>query len=175
MRRVITIGAILAVGFGLAGCTGEPDKSDTTTPSPSSTRGSTPTPTGTAGAAADEALLPIPVDEITAWAGTAVPDSETAGFEAGLSGWLGENSSPRERSTFQSLAPGSFQAQLACRGEGTITLTSGEAGQDETANPVVCTNETVAFDITTAQTGMQVLMELEGNPTVYALSLVRMA
>lgn len=158
-------------GVALAGCTGEPSGSSAGSPSPSS---SIPEPTATPDrAGADEALLPMPVDEIADWAKTAVPNSTADAYSAGLSGWLSENTSAHHKSTLQSQEPGAYLAQLACRGDGTITLSAGQIDEEPSAEPVVCENETIAFDVTTTAIGMQILLDLEGPPSVYALSLQR--
>lgn len=169
MRRAATIGLILVAGMALAGCTGEPAGPAVGSPSPSA---STPAPTAAPDRAdADEALLPMPADEIKEWAATAVPNSDADGYSAGLSGWLSENTSAHQKSTLTSQRAGTYQAQLACRGDGIITLSAGELDEEPSAEPIVCENETIAFDITTTATGMQILMDLEGAPTIYALSL----
>lgn len=172
MRRAATIGLILVAGMALAGCTGEPSGSPTGSPSPPA---STPAPTaGTDGAEADEALLPMPVDEIRDWAATAVPSAGTDGSSPILSGWLSEHTSAHHTTDLKSQEAGAYQAQLACRGDGILTLAAGELDEEPSAEPIVCENETIAFDITTAATGMQIVMDLDGAPTIYALSLQRM-
>lgn len=176
MRRAATIGLILMAGVALAGCTGEPSGSSTAAPSPS------PSPSASASAltatpdaaAADEALLPMPVDEIRDWAETAVPSADAEGSSPILSGWLSENTSAHQKTALQSQEAGAYQAQLACRGDGILTVAAGELDHEPSAEPIVCENETIAFDITTAATGMQIVMDLEGAPTIYALSLKQM-
>lgn len=162
----------------LAGCTGGPtDAEGTATPTPSVAVGP-PTPTITLGTTAqseaDAARLPIPIDEIGAWSETAVPDPDAPGWAFGLSGWLGE-SSGHQRSTMQSLEPGAYQAHIACRGEGAVTATIGEADGEGDAATAVCTDGTIAVDVTTTRTGLQVLLDLEGAPSVYAVSLLRVS
>ncbi len=172
MRRAATIGLILAAGVALAGCTGEPSGSAAASPSPSDSPAPTTTPDG---AEADEALLPMPVDEIRDWAETAVPNTGDNGPSPILSGWLSENTSAHHKTELKSQEAGAYQAQLACRGDGIITLTAGELDEDPSAEPIVCENETIAFDITTTATGMQIVMDLEGDPTIYALSLTQIS
>lgn len=116
-------------------------------------------------------MLPLPGDDIADWAKTAVPSGDTDGFAAGLSGWLGEPSA-HQVSRLKSLEPGAYQAQIACRGEGEITVTAGELVGEGAADPVACANETIAFDMTTTRTGMQVLHDLVGAPSIFAFSLV---
>ena len=173
IRRATAAGALLIAGIAFAGCTGGPVASEAS-PSPSSS--SSPTETPAPGAAADDdaALLPIPAEDIASWAETAVPDGATPGHVLGLSGWLSDNSSAHQKSTMQSLDPGVYQAQIACRGEGEITVTVGELDGEGSTEPVSCTNQTIAFDVTTTRTGMQVLLDLEGAPSIYAMSFLRM-
>ena len=171
MRRRVTIGLILVAGVALAGCTGEPSGSAEESPSPSASA-SSPASTATPDASSDEALLPVEVDEIAAWAKTAVPGPDADGYVFGYSGWMSENSSANDVTTFTSLPAGSYQAQFACRGDGTVTLVTSELDEGDPSEPIVCTNETIAFDVTTARTGVRFELALEGAPTVHALSLV---
>lgn len=178
IRRAITVGVLLVAGIALAGCTGEPtDAEGTASPTPSSTVGA-PTPTLTPGTTAqseaDAARLPMPIGEIGAWSETAVPDPDAPGWAFGLSGWLGE-SSGHQRSTMQSLEAGAYQAHIACRGDGTVTATIGELDGEGDAATTACTNGTIAIDVTTTRTGLQVLLDLEGAPSVYAVSLLRVS
>lgn len=158
-------------GVALAGCSDEPSGSGEGSPSPSASA-SSPASTATPDASSDEALLPVPVDEIADWAKTAVPGPDADGYIFGFSGWMSENSSANDVTTFTSLAPGSYQAQFACRGDGTITLTTSELDEESPSEPIVCADETIAFDVTTARTGVRFELALEGAPTVHALSLV---
>lgn len=158
-------------GVALAGCAGEPSGSAEGSPSPSAPP-SSPASTATANAEADEALLPVPVEEIADWAKNAVPGGDADGYVFGFSGWMSENSSANDVTTFTSLAPGSYQAQFACRGDGAITLTTSELDEEPISEPIVCTNETIAFDVTNARTGVRFELALEGAPTVHAMSLV---
>ncbi len=170
----MTIGLILAAGVALAGCTGGPSQSasesasSSPSPSPSSSAS-----TATPDADSDEALLPLPVDEIPEWAQTAVPGSEAPGYVFGFSGWMSENSSANDVTSFTSLEPGSYQGQFACRGEGTIVLTASELDEGSPSEPIACTNETIAFDVSTVRPGVRFALALEGPPTIHALSLVK--
>ncbi len=164
------MGALLTVGVALAGCTGEATDAEPQ-PSPSSTPSATSTPT--ADAETDEAMLPLPVDEIGDWAATAVPVSDTGTGAGPFSGWMSAHTSAHHRTDFRSLEPGMFQGQIACRGEGTITLSAGQVDAEASTGPIACTNETVAFDVVTTETGASILLDLEGDPTVYAVSLLR--
>lgn len=171
IRRGVTIGVLLAAGVALAGCTAEATDADSTvSPKPSA---SSPAPSPTEDATTDEALLPMAPDEIQEWAETAVPASDTGPGAGMLSGWLSQHSSPRQFNKFQTLDAGTFQGQIACRGEGTITLSAGDLDSDPASGTIACTNETIAFDVTTTRTGMTVDLVLEGEPTVYALSMQR--
>lgn len=116
----------------------------------------------------------MPVDEIRDWAETAVPNTGDNGPSPILSGWLSENTSAHHKTELKSHEAGAYQAQFACRGDGIITLTAGDLGDEPSGEPIVCENETIAFDITTTATGMQIVMDLEGDPTIYALSLTQM-
>lgn len=115
----------------------------------------------------------MPVDDISEWAKSAVANSDSAGWAFGLSGWMHE-SSAHQGSTYRSLEPGAFQAQVACRGEGEITVTAGELDGEGSTEPIVCANGTIAFDVTTTRTGIQVRLDFEGDPSVYAFALLRM-
>ncbi|WP_341955826.1 hypothetical protein [Microbacterium sp. LWH13-1.2] len=172
--RAAAVGLILMAGVALAGCSGEPSASGEGSPSPSASA-SSPAPIATPDAEADEALLPVAVEEIADWAKTAVPSGDADGYVFGFSGWMSENSSAHDVTSFTSLPPGSYQAQFACRGDGTITLVTSELDEEEPAEPVVCANETIAFDVTNARTGIRFALVLEGAPTVHALSLQRMS
>ena len=169
-KRAATIGLVLMAGIALAGCTGEPSGSATGSTSPS------PSPSGSASTAtpdadSDEAQLPLPVDEIAEWAQTAVPGSDSPGYVFGFSGWMSENSSANDVTSFTSLEPGTYQAQFACRGEGTIVLTVSELDEGSPSEPIACTNETIAFDVTNARTGVRFELALDGAPTINAISL----
>lgn len=170
IRRGLTLGALLTIGIGLTACTGEPTDAETSAP-PASAPASTATPP--ADAEADEALLPMPVDEIADWAETAVPKVDPGAGVGVFSGWLSQNTSPHHVTNFRSVEPGEYQAQIACRGDGTITVAAGELDAEPTADAVVCENETIAFDVTTTGTGMSVVLDLEGAPTIYAVSLLK--
>lgn len=117
----------------------------------------------------------MPADEIRDWAETAVSTSGGPGSSPILSGWLSENTSAHQTTDLRSQEAGVHQAQLACRGDGIITLTAGGIDAEPSGEPIVCANETIAFDITTTATGMRIVMDLEGDPTIYALTLKRMS
>ena len=173
--RTPTIAGVLALAaLSLAGCTGDTPTPDAPAPTVSSAS-ATPTP-GTQSAAAqrDEAMLPLPVEEIGDWAETAVPPSEGTALTGRLSGWLSQNTSPHQRNSFATLPSGTYQTQLACRGTGTITMSAGELGDDSPAT-TTCTNSTIAFEVSIAGTGMTIDLDLEGDPTIYAISLIKMA
>lgn len=133
-----------------------------------------PTAAAMAAAAADEKLLPLPVDEIGEWAKTAVPGVETEGHQSSYSGWLSEHSSPRLINTDRTIDAGTYQVQLACRGEGTITVSVHplDTEPDTGDEPIVCQNSTIAFDASTPAPGLVSEFTLDGAPTIYALSFI---
>jgi len=165
------IGVFALVGISLGGCTAQPTEAET--PRPSATVGTSPSPTPTADASSDEELLPMPVEDIRDWADTAVPASTSDTGTGVLSGWLSQNTSAHHLTTFASLPSGTYQGQIACRGSGTITLAAGGIDRDPSVGPVACANTATGFEVSIDQTGMSVVLDLEGDPTVYALSLVR--
>ena len=167
-RRGATVGLVLAAMVGMVGCTPTADAERDASPAPSATTTATPDP-----AAAE--TLPIPVDEIPDWAKTVVQGSDTDGYVGSLSGWLSEPSSAHYRSQFSSLEPGTYQAQIACRGEGTISASGSDLDAERSPNPTQCTNATIAFDITTTSTGLKVDLDLQGDPSIFAVSLRRVA
>ncbi|WP_424447201.1 hypothetical protein [Microbacterium arborescens] len=170
-QTAAVIGATGIVAISLLGCTAPSAEQDVEKPSASATL--SPSPTPTADARSDEEQLPMPVEDIRDWAGTAVPQSSNLTGTGILSGWLSQNTSAHHVTEFASLASGSYRAQIACRGAGTITLTAGQIGSDPAIEPLTCANGTTAFDVTIEQTGLSVTLDLEGDPTVYALSFVR--
>ncbi|MDR6167224.1 hypothetical protein QE367_001428 [Microbacterium paludicola] len=172
-RQSAPLAAVAFVVLTLTGCTGPVADGEATEPPASA--GSTPSPTPTSDARTDEQQLPLPVDEIADWAKTAVPRSSDTAVMGTLSGWLSEHTSPRQTSQFSSLPAGTYQAQVACRGGGTITVTAGPIDSASSGDPVTCDNSTIAFDVTIEQPGVSVTMDLVGDPTVYALSLERTA
>jgi hypothetical protein len=185
-RRAIAIGTLATAAVLLVGCTsGGVDAggegSPTPSPSASVTLTATPTPTPNPSVSAEAAELPIPPDEITEWAKSAVPSTEDDAYTAGFSGWMSASSAAHHTTDLRSVEPGSYQAQLACRGEGTISVVAGELTDDldvigiPGAQPIACTNSTIAFDITTAETGMRIELDLDGAPTIYAVSVLRVS
>ncbi|MCM3778736.1 hypothetical protein [Microbacterium hydrocarbonoxydans] len=171
-RRMATIGLALATMTGVVGCTPTADAERDASASPSPPTTSTTSPD----AAPDPAVaekLPIPVDDIADWAETAVPGSDTDGYVGSLSGWLSEPSSAHYRSQFSSLEPGTYQAQIACRGDGTISASVGDLDAEPSPQPTQCTNATIAFDIMTTSTGLKVDLDLQGEPSIFAVSVRR--
>jgi hypothetical protein len=171
-RRMATVGLVLAVTAGVVGCTpmSDADRDASASPAPSASVTTSPEPTPDPAAAEK---LPLPVDEIPDWAETAVPGSETDGYVGSLSGWLSEPLSAHYMSRFQSLEPGIYQAQIACRGDGTISASGGDLDAEPSPQPTQCTNATIAFDITTTSTGLKVELDLQGEPSIFAVSLRR--
>jgi hypothetical protein len=167
--------ALALAAVGVAGCTAQTtDAASSPPPVASQAPSLSPTPAPTDDASSDEALLPIPVDEIGDWAETAVPPSESGALTGRLTGWMSQNTSPHQRNSFGFLEPGDYQGQLACRGGGTIVLSAGELDSESLADTVSCDNSTIAFDVSIAQTGMTIDLDLEGDPSIYAVSLKRM-
>lgn len=171
-----TIGGVLALAaLSLAGCTAEaPNAGPPASPTSVSSPSASPSASTTA-APNDEALLPLPADEISDWAEGAVPLSEGAARTGRLFGWLSQNTSPHQRNSLANLPAGSYQAQLACRGTGTITMSAGELDDDSPTATTTCTNSTIAFEISIEGTGMTIDLDLDGDPTIYAISLIKMA
>lgn len=185
MSRVARAGGAIAVAvmlLGASGCAAEaeapgtPAADGSQSATPTATRAPTPDPTATAeaqaeeAAAAEEAQLPFAVDEIREWAQTAVPDSDSEGFASAFSGWMSEHTAKNHRSTDNSAEAGSYVVQIACRGEGTITVETTTLDGQPTSDPTVCQNSTIAFDATTPTAGLVTELALEGAPTIYALS-----
>jgi hypothetical protein len=164
------VAALALTAVGVAGCTAQTTNAD----SPPPVVSETPSPTPTDDARADEAMLPIPVDEIGDWAETAVPPSDSGALTGRLTGWMSQNTSPHQRNSFEFLEAGDYQGQLACRGGGTIVLSAGELGSESLADTVSCDNSTIAFGVSISQTGMTIDLDLEGDPSIYAVSLTRM-
>lgn len=166
---------LLASGFAASGCTAGTSEAGSSA-SPSASASPTPTeasePTPGPEAAAEERQLPMPLEDIADWAASAVPGPDAAGYTAGWSGWMSEHTSAHHSSDLRSIAAGTYQGQIACRGEGTITLSAGDLDGSAASAPVTCANSTIAFDVTTSATGLQVVLDLEGAPTIYSVSFV---
>lgn len=165
------VGLVLAATVGVVGCTSDTDDEYVESPAPTVSATAVPDP-GPDIAAAEE-KLPIPPDEIAEWASTAVPGPGTDGHVSSFSGWLSDATSAHYVSRFQSLEPGAYQAQIACRGEGTISAYGGELDAEPSPQPTECANATIAFDITTTGVGMELVLDLEGDPSIYAVSVRR--
>lgn len=175
---ILATAAVLLVGCtgGSADAGGE--GSGSPSPSASATPSLSATPASNPSASAEEAQLPIPPDEIADWAKDAVPGAEDDAYASGFSGWMSASTSAHHRTDLRSIEPGSYQGQLACRGDGTITLTAGgltdEPEVDGASAPISCANSTIAFDVVTTDTGMRIDLDHDGAPTIYAVSLLRM-
>jgi hypothetical protein len=165
--------ALALAAVGVVGCTAQTTDAASSMP-PVASQAPSLSPTPTDDASSDEAMLPIPVDEIGDWAETAVPPSDSGPLTGRLTGWMSENTSPHQRTSYEFLEPGNYQGQIACRGAGTIVLSAGELGGESPADTVSCDNSTIAFDVSTTQTGMTIDLDLEGDPSIYAVSLKRM-
>ena len=171
--RKARIAVIVVAAVSLAGCTaGEPDAATPTPVEMTALPSASPTSTADADIEREKAALPIPAEGISDWANTAVPAPEPGEGAGTLSGWMSQSTSPNMLTSFTTLPPGDYQAQIACRGEGTITVTAGEIDAAPAAGPLECDNSTVAFGVQTAQTGLELSLALEGAPTIYAVSVV---
>jgi len=162
------------VGLAMAGCSVQ---GDTPEASPSAeavppSASSTPSPDPSALAEADAELLPIPPDEITDWARGAVPNFDADGFVSASSGWLSEHTSTNLVSSDETLAPGDYVVQLACIGDGELTVTLSNLDDEPIGTePQVCSRKTIAFDLATTEPGLRTTFTLEGAPTIYAMSV----
>ena len=163
----------MAVVVALTGCTSNDSEQRAPSSAPPTTFSGSPSPSP--GADADAALLPIPVKDIRTWAETAVMAQPNGDDPRVLSGWLSENTSAHHVTTYTTIDPGMFQGQIACRGGGVLTLSWSEMDAEPSADPVVCSDETIAFDITTTRPGMTLTLDLEGSPTIYAISTSRLS
>ncbi|WP_144875348.1 hypothetical protein [Microbacterium sp. 1.5R] len=180
-ERMATVGLLLAATLGVVGCapTTDAERDASPTPSPSASASATPDPDADPDAEIDaaiaeaEGMLPIPVEEIAEWSKTVVPGSDAEGHAGSLAGWLSDATSAHHTTRFQSLEPGAYQAQIACRGEGTISISGGDLDVGLSPEPTQCSNATIAFDVNTTATGLEVVLDLDGDPSVYAVSLRR--
>ncbi|WP_291043362.1 hypothetical protein [Herbiconiux sp.] len=183
ISRAARAGGTIAVAAALltaSGCAAEAEAPGTPAAggSQTATPTSTPTPDPTAAgeaqaeeaAAAEEAQLPFEAEGIRDWAQAAVPDADSEGFASAFSGWMSEHTAKNHRSTDNSAEAGSYVVQIACRGDGTITVETSTLDGQPTSDPVVCQNSTIAFDATTPTEGLVTELALEGAPTIYALS-----
>ncbi|WP_378144311.1 hypothetical protein ACFJGV_12655 [Cnuibacter sp. UC19_7] len=178
-RTAGPIAAMILAAGTLSSCVGSTDDTDvqTAAATPPSDAETTPTPDPTAVAeqlaAAEEARLPIPADDIADWADGAVPASGSPGHQGTSSGWMSEHSAQQLVSTNTTLEPGSYQLQLACRGEGTITATVTTIDGASAGEGTACSNATIAFDAVIPQAGLVTTLQHDGDPTIYALSITR--
>ena len=181
-RRVgsTALGAVLGALL-LAGCAGGAGSGTSSPPIPSFSADvptATPTPGPTVAstrapeAVAEEAALPLRPDEIVDWAKTAVPAAGSEGWIYAFSGWMSEHTAKNQTSSYQSLPPGDYLVQFACRGEGTIVATMRSPDDQPLATPSQsCSNSTVAFDVSTTTEGLRTDLALEGAPTIFAVSI----
>lgn len=148
-----------------AAATSTPDAASTPTPDP--------TQVAEQLAAAEEARLPIPADDIAEWAEEAVPGSGSPGHQGTSSGWMSEHSAQQLVSTNTTLEPASYRLELACRGEGTITATVTTIDGASAGEGASCSNATIAFDAVIPDAGLVTTLQHDGDPTIYALSIAR--
>lgn len=100
-----------------------------------------------------------------------MPGPEAEGYQVRYSGWLSEHSSRNLTNTDRTIDAGTYQVQLSCRGEGTITV-SVHPLEVAGGQPVACHNSTIAFAASTPTPGIVSEFSLDGAPTVYAMSFV---
>jgi hypothetical protein len=86
---------------------------------------------------------------------------------------MSEHTAQHHSATDSTMEPGSYISQIACRGDGTITLTSTALDGTPASDSITCANSTTAFDVTLGSVGLQADLLLEGAPTVYAISFHR--
>ncbi|MCS5497804.1 hypothetical protein NY547_11205 [Cnuibacter physcomitrellae] len=172
-RTAGPIAAMVLAAGTLSSCVGPTGDAEVQTAA--STPPATPDPTAVAEqlAADEEAQLPIPAADIPGWASEAVPADGSPGHQGTSSGWMSEHSAQRLVSTNGTLEAGSYQMQLACRGEGTITATVTTIDGATAGDSATCSNATVAFDATIPEAGLVTTLEHDGDPTIYALSVTR--
>lgn len=122
--------------------------------------------------AAEMAALPVPVDAIRDWADSTVANGEDQGYAAGISGWLSEHSSRRMVSTDNGLPVGKYRVEVACRGESTITVTFETIGGESMPDSpeLACSESVTSADVTTDAVGLSTVLELDGDPSNYAVS-----
>lgn len=145
--------------------------------SPSPTPSPDPSDTAAAVAAADEADLPMPADDIAAWAATAVPGPDDADYVSAHSGWLSQNTSPTFVIENHRVPADDYTLHLACMGDGEIVVTietvRGEPlpGGSSTS----CAGSTTAQAISIPDDGIVSTLSLMGAPTVFALAFTNPA
>lgn len=166
--------ALGVIVLAVSACTADPTPAPTSPaaapPTATSTRTPPAGPTPPPEAAEEEARLPIAPDDIAEWAATAVPGPGSEGHVATFSGWMSEHTAAHHSTTDSRAAPGDYQLQIACRGEGTVTVETASGDGAPAGDPVVCANATIAFDAHPTAPGLVTELDLEGGPTVYAVS-----
>ncbi len=169
--------AVVLTAVALSACVGPGDDGGEAGGSAASASGAptsaSPTPTIDPRADEEEAQLPLPADEIAEWAAEAVPAAGSPGHRTTSSGWMSEHSARQLTSTNTTLEAGSYQLQLACRGEGTITASVTTVDGAAAGEGTVCSNATIAFDATIPEQGLVTTLVHDGAPSIYALSVVR--
>ena len=175
--RIASAAAVAAAVTGLtvACTTGDDNAGASSAPTSSAT---TSAPTGGSEAATDEARadmdkLPLAPDEITDWAASALPRPGTAGRLVNQSGWLSASPSPQLTVSAPEEPPGRYAVDVACLGDGTITVRLQEPEDPAAPGPpdATCSNETISFEYDSSADAPRVILGLTGDPTAYALAI----
>jgi hypothetical protein len=181
--RRASAAAVAAVVVGVtASCTMSDDNAGASSPPTGSASASS--PSGGSEAAADEAEadretlpLPLPPEDISDWAASALPGPVTAGRAVSQSGWLSAGTSPQLTVSGPEEPPGRYAVDVACLGGGTITVRLQEP--EDPAAPdspdATCSDETISFEYDSSPDAPRVILGLSGDPTAYALAIAPVA
>ena len=169
--------AVTAVAAGLTtACTTSDD--DRGASSPPTSSASAPASAGGSEADADGAEedldeLPLPREDISDWAASALPAPGAAGRLVNQSGWLSDGTSSQLMVSAPEEPPGRYAVDVACLGSGTITVRLQE--REDPAAPgspdATCTDETISFEYDSSPDAPRVSLGLSGAPTVYAVAI----
>ena len=175
--RIASVAAVAAVVTGLtAACTTGDDNAGASSAPTSSAITSAPSrgsEADTDEARADMDRLPLPPEEIPAWAASALPRPGAAGRLVNQSGWLSAGTSPQLTVSALEEPPGRYAVDVACLGDGTIAVRLQEP--EDPAAPgspdATCSNETISFEYDSSADAPRVILGLTGDPTAYALAI----
>jgi len=175
--RIASAAAVAAAVTGLtAACTTGDDTAGASSAPTSSATTSAPSSGSEADtdeARADMDKLPLAPDEITDWAASALPSPGTAGRLVNQSGWLSAATSPQLTVSALEEPPGRYAVDVACLGDGTITVRLQEP--EDPAAPgspdATCSNEPISFEYDSSPDAPRVILGLTGDPTAYALAI----